>query len=211
MILTRTYLNIRRSGARKLLGSPQAMHAAVLSSFPPGVEAGRELWRVDFDDPLRPTLYVLSRERPDLTHIEEQAGWPNTPQTQSASYLPFLESLEAGQLWAFRMRANPAHRAVINGRKQIVAHATSAHQTAWLSEKATGAGISVMRDGEPTFAVTRREMLSFRRQGETVSIGVAQYEGVLEVTDPVALRNALVEGIGRAKAYGCGLMTLARP
>jgi len=27
---------------------------------------------------------------------------------------------------------------------------------------------------------------------------------------PAALRRALVAGIGRSKAYGCGLMTLAR-
>ena len=44
-----------------------------------------------------------------------------------------------------------------------------------------------------------------------MTLGVATFEGVLEVTDPDALRRALTHGIGRGKAYGCGLMTLARP
>ena len=30
------------------------------------------------------------------------------------------------------------------------------------------------------------------------------------ITDPQALRHVLVTGIGRSKAYGCGLLTLAR-
>ena len=49
--------------------------------------------------------------------------------------------------------------------------------------------------------------------GETanrVTINRTVYEGVARVTDPDALRHALVAGIGRSKAYGCGLMTLAR-
>jgi len=35
--------------------------------------------------------------------------------------------------------------------------------------------------------------------------------GRLEVDDVELFRHALLNGMGRAKAYGCGLMTLARP
>nr|WP_246421854.1 type I-E CRISPR-associated protein Cas6/Cse3/CasE [Nocardiopsis mwathae] len=35
------------------------------------------------------------------------------------------------------------------------------------------------------------------------------YDGRLIVTDPAAFTAALKEGIGRAKAYGCGLLSLA--
>lgn len=35
------------------------------------------------------------------------------------------------------------------------------------------------------------------------------FDGRLEVTDPAALRRTLTQGIGKAKAYGCGLITLA--
>ena len=56
-----------------------------------------------------------------------------------------------------------------------------------------------------------RGIAEFKRGERRVTLGVATFEGVLEVTDPDALRRALTHGIGRGKAYGCGLMTLARP
>lgn len=211
MILTRVYLNARRQGAKKLLGSPQAIHAAIQSGFPPGLDPGRPLWRVDLDDRLRPTLYVLSRGRPDLTHLEEQAGWPTQPTAQSASYAPLLDSLAAGQAWAFRLRANPTHRATVGGRKRIMAHATVGHQMEWLRSKADSLGVDLGSKESPTFQLTEREVLDFRRGEGRVTLGVARFDGLLTVVDASALRSALVAGIGRGKAYGCGLMTLARP
>ena len=56
-----------------------------------------------------------------------------------------------------------------------------------------------------------RSTAEFRRGGERVTLALATFQGVLEVTEPEALRRHLVHGIGRGKAYGCGLMTLARP
>lgn len=38
-----------------------------------------------------------------------------------------------------------------------------------------------------------------------------RYEGCLEVTDPAAFADTLAAGIGPARAFGCGLMTLATP
>lgn len=211
MILTRTYLNARRQGARKLLASPHAMHAAVLSSFPPGVRVGRPLWRIDTDDPLRPALYLLSEERPDLTHVEEQAGWPSSPTTHSASCEPLFDSLRNGQTWAFRLKANPTHRAQIRDRSRIVAHVTVAQQIEWLAKRSEGLGIQITQAATPTFDVVAREMLRFRRDSATVTLGVATFEGRLVVSDREALIAAMRTGVGRAKAYGCGLMTLARP
>ena len=44
--------------------------------------------------------------------------------------------------------------------------------------------------------------------GNKVTFTRAQYDGVLRVTDADALRRALVCGIGHAKGFGCGLLTL---
>ena len=210
MILTRTFVNARRAGARKLLGSPQAMHAALLSGFPPGINVGRPLWRVDMDDPLRPTVYLLSNSRPDLTHVEEQAGWPSQPTTTSRPYAPLLDAVENGSVWAFRLTANPTHRAHINGRSQIVAHVTVAQQIAWLAERQSKLGIDLGQD-EPSFTLAHREVRKFKRGDGSVTLGLATFEGVLKVADSILLKQALTSGIGRAKAYGCGLMTLAAP
>lgn len=211
MILTRTFLNTRRQGAKKLVGSPQAMHAAILSGFPPGVAAGRALWRVDPSDPLRPTLFVVSEERPDFVHLEEQAGWPTHPTTVSANYDTFLDQLAVGQVWAFRLTANPTHRLTQNMEKKIVAHVREEHQLAWLLGRAETLGASFGSSGEPSVMVAGSEMKRFNRKGTAVTLGMTTFTGRLRVEEPSMLRQALTQGIGRAKAYGCGLMTLAEP
>ena len=62
--------------------------------------------------------------------------------------------------------------------------------------------------------VDRRVENFFRVKGEDkrpVTLKLATFQGTLKVTDPRALRSALANGIGRAKGYGAGLLTLARP
>ncbi len=53
--------------------------------------------------------------------------------------------------------------------------------------------------------------MDFGKQGSKgrVTIKAVTYDGRLEVTDPDSLRTLLTSGLGKAKAYGCGLMTLA--
>ncbi|NLE80259.1 MAG: type I-E CRISPR-associated protein Cas6/Cse3/CasE, partial [Rhodococcus sp.] len=137
MYLTRFAINPARRGARRLLGSPQAMHAAVLCSFPPIVtsteDQGRVLWRVDADGPHR-WLYVLSPREPQMTHLAEQAGWSDNSTWTTRDYIPLLDRLAEGQLWAFRLTANPVHqiRRESDGKKIRVGHVTAAHQQQWL-------------------------------------------------------------------------------
>ena len=41
-----------------------------------------------------------------------------------------------------------------------------------------------------------------------MTLSVVTFEGILKVTDRDAFRRSMVSGIGRAKAYGCGLLTV---
>src|SRR5690606_23959414 len=59
------------------------------------------------------------------------------------------------------------------------------------------------------FAVTDRQDASFKRRSRTVTIRRVQFDGVLAVTDADQFRSTLTQGVGPAKAYGCGLLTLA--
>ena len=212
MNLMRMYLNPQRRDARKLLSSPQAMHAAVLSGFPPETEQGRLLWRLDGASTPQTTLWIVSGQRPDLTHLEEQAGWPSRSTTRSENYDGLLAALAAGQTWGFRTTVNPTHRGTHNGRKQIFAHVTVEQQTRWLLERQDRIGAALVdQAGEQTFGLQSREMKKFRRGTGTVTLAYATFTGVLKVTDADRLRETLVDGLGRGKAYGCGLLTLARP
>jgi CRISPR system Cascade subunit CasE len=201
-----------------LLGSPQAMHAAVLSSFPGALgdrTDRRVLWRLD-PVPGAMHLYVVSPEQPDFTHLIEQAGWPTLQTWQTREYDPFLDRLAAGQSWAFRLTANPTRaRAAVDGkRSQRFGHVTVSQQQHWLVERCATAGIDVRPSsdmGEATDGVVVRERgtTRFRRGEGQVTLTIASFEGVLTVTDPGALRTTLTSGLGPAKAYGCGLLTLA--
>jgi len=211
--LTELHLNPRRRGAVRLLASPQRMHAAVLAGFPnpPGAATGRVLWRVD-EHPHRTTLYVVSPSVPDLTHVVEEAGWPTTETWRSADYEPFLGRLRLGQQWAFRFCGNPVHKVKVSASEAdttVRAHVSERHQLAWFTERAARWGFGVEEDDGAAPRIIGRTTRRFRRGPETVTLAQATFGGRLTVTDREAFVDALRTGMGRGKAYGCGLMTLA--
>ena len=222
MFLTKIELDPARRLARKYLGSPQVMHAVVLKATggDDGDGPGRVLWRVD--GRARGTtasLYLLSPSEPDCSQIVEEAGAADE-QARALDYSPFLERLGAGQQWAFRLAANPSYSASRGpgARGKRFGHVTVEQQRQWLVARAPGYGFAPVDDegADASVVVVRRERPVFGRENPTrrardrVTINRTVYEGVLRVTDAEALRRALVAGIGRSKAYGCGLMTLAR-
>lgn len=208
--LSKVVLNPQRRAGRGLLGSPQAMHAAVLAAFP-GRLADRSdqrvLWRLD-STPGAVHLFVVSPEEPDFTHVIEQAGWPTLPTWETRAYRPFLDTLADGQAWGFRLTANPTRsRPAKQGeRSQRYGHVTVAQQQEWLRSRTPGAGFEIPGDG---VVVREREVNQFRRGNGQVTIARATFEGHLVVRDADALRRVLLQGVGPAKAYGCGLLTLA--
>ncbi|APE34756.1 type I-E CRISPR-associated protein Cas6/Cse3/CasE [Nocardia mangyaensis] len=226
MYLSRIPLNPARAATRRFLTSPQATHAAVLSSFAPSddtsdhpaTDEGRVLWRIDRAEN-SVNLYAVSPTRPDFTHIIEQAGWPTTSTWATRDYRGLLDDLVAGQRWHFRLTANPVRRAmdrVINNpaERGRTTGLDADGQLQWLQRKATDHGFELGQcasgdSKEPDVIITDRRSVTFQRHSHTVSLSTATFEGTLQVTDPQRLRAALVGGIGRAKGYGCGLITLA--
>ena len=242
MFLTKIDLDPARRLARKYLGSPQVMHAVVLRATggDDGDGPGRVLWRAD-RGPATTTLYLLSPSEPDCTQLVAEAGAAGT-RSLTLDYSPFLATLDAGQVWAFRLTANPSYSAPrgpeVRGKR--FGHVTVEQQRRWLIERtprygfepvsgAAASGDAAVADSaaatgtdadavaaSASVVVVRRERPVFRRRNpdrdrrDRVTINRTVYEGVARVTDPDALRHALVAGIGRSKAYGCGLMTLAR-
>ncbi len=93
-------------------------------------------------------------------------------------------------------------------------HRTVAHQHAWFCERATGSkhqwGFTVGENAESaTVQVVGRGREAFRHDDGKVTFVKATYEGILTVTHPELLRQTLERGLGRGRAYGCGLLTLA--
>lgn len=216
MHFTRFEINPARRAARSLLASPQKLHAAVLAAFPSTARTegeGRVLWRID-QHAHKVVLYVASPGKPDLAHLVEQVGWPSTHGWDTRDYTTLLDRLANGKEWRFRLKANPVssrRKSEAAERSQRFGHVTVAQQTWWLLDRAERNGFTVPegKHGEPDVAVRGRETLKFARGGQTVTLATAVFEGRLLVTDAELFRSNLIQGIGPAKAYGCGLLTLA--
>lgn len=214
---TRVQLNPARRQGRKYLTNPQALHAAVQASFPNDVVVKNEriLWRLD-QRGHQHTLYIVGPEKPTAAHIVDEAGWEVRPQ-ETADYDRLLERIHEGQEWNFELLANPT-KAINRGRGlrgKVVAHLSVPEQTKWLFGKAESLGVDFGSVEQPSFHVTESKNLNFTKRGDDgrvrhVHLVTARFAGSLKVIDANKLRYGLLNGIGRAKGYGCGLLTLAR-
>lgn len=213
MYLSRVELNEYRRSTMRALASPEVIHAAVMASFPASsLDGGRILWRIDR---VGNVLYLLvqSSGKPDFTHIVEQFGRPTSDQSwETIVYDRHLSAMADGAVVRFRLRANPVHSEKHDGeRGKVYAHVTVAQQLEWLFRKSLKCGFTLESDDGALGAdIVQRETVKFKRQGKIVSVSMVTFEGILKITDEDLFRNAMVNGIGRAKAYGCGLITTMR-
>ena len=206
MIFSRIELDLTRHSTMKALASPNLFHGAIEQSF--SGPRSRNLWRIDtLGD--KTFLLVLSQELPDFTHLVAQFGvscW------ESRNYDSLLEHIEAGDVWQFRLTANPtiSKSCGQNERGRVLGHITPEYQKQWLASRAEKHGFSLSQE---TFDVTHSHWLRFRKGtegGRLVTLLSVTYEGVLTVRDPILFKRILTEGLGRGKAYGLGLLTIAR-
>ncbi|MBN6050777.1 type I-E CRISPR-associated protein Cas6/Cse3/CasE, partial [Nonomuraea sp. RK-328] len=124
-----------------------------------------------------------------------------------------------------RERAADAKR-----RSFRIGHRTAGHQLDWFLSRTERWGFEVPlahtdepaldlepRDGEPAPAprevrIIARERRSFRKKnagGKPIVLHTATFEGRLRIADAGVFTERLLNGIGPAKSYGCGLLTLA--
>lgn len=232
MFLSRLILNPQSREVRRDLADCQELHRTVLTAFP-AVERGagargRVLHRLDVQPRTGATmLLVQSQVRPDWSRLPP--GYllttPDTPKDLAAAY----STITPGIRLRFRLRANATEKVgtamkaerlggvTRNGRRRPLPE----HRIVdWLDRKASAAGFHVLdvygRTDErvPDVRVVRGASLTgWRRSADGVrrrlSFAPVTFDGLLEVTDADAFRRALAEGIGPAKAYGFGLLSVA--
>jgi len=216
--LSRVFLDTTRMETIRALSSPQIIHGAVEAAVETddrGSEQGqrRLLWRIDYLTD-KCSLLLLSEAPPNLSLLVHQFGFPGVHEGETKSYLPLLDRLREGQRWRFRLRANPVRSSFKEkdeetGRGKVFAHVTPEQQKQWLIRKSATCGFSLEPD---EFDVIHSEWKKFSKNQtggrHQVTLRTVTFEGILTVVDPVLFRQTLIKGIGRAKAYGCGLMTI---
>ncbi|MDN3554304.1 type I-E CRISPR-associated protein Cas6/Cse3/CasE [Halomonas almeriensis] len=207
-------------------GRAYTAHQLLWRLFPDHQGARPFLFRQEMEEPEDggaarglPNFYVLSDREPE--------GIPGVLESQSKSFSP---ALEVGEQLAFRLRANPTVAKPVAGKRgrradvlmaakypfesggnrknQACADAMDAAAREWLEKRAESWGVRL--PVPPEVGGYRQHALP-KNSGEPIRFSSIDYEGLLEVTDPGRLIETLSHGIGRAKAFGCGLLLLRHP
>lgn len=79
----------------------------------------------------------------------------------------------------------------------------------WLINRAACLGFSVDHNDLVVEGYTRHRFYG-NKMKRIVNIGILDYCGVLMIADAEKLNNTLFNGIGKAKAFGCGLLLIKR-
>lgn len=190
MQLTRVTTDPADKDTRWKMTHPQAVHAIVAAATE-GSE--RPLWRLEGD-----RIYILS----DQIDTDRLTARLAHPAIATRDYTGLLDAITPGSRWGFRLTAAPSVR-----RLDGTIHAITdlGERLAWLRRKLATAGATT-----DTAAITGSHATRFRHgDARHITLGTVDYTGTLTVTDPDALRHAMTHGIGRAKAYGHGLLMLA--
>lgn len=195
------------------------------------------LYRLDAHIRTGYTLLVQSRLRPDFDRLPrgyllETAGDPPNPETKLVEQL--YAHLRPGMVLRFRLRANPTKKIDSwqgregyrpNGRRVDLRRQDD--QIAWIQRKAHQHGFRILEVAlrPDTVVLVPRPPSVDPRPGARVTgwqekpggsarkltFAAVVYEGMLEITDAEAFRQALAAGIGPGKAYGFGLLSIGRP
>lgn len=209
MFLSRVEIDRNNRRKTKDLSHLGAYHSWVEDSFPNEREnnvRSRKLWRID---PLgdKEYLLIVSPNQPDMNLLEKY-GVINSAQTKE--YDSFLDNLIKNERYRFRLVVNPvvSIKSDPNSKERgrVVPHVTVEQQRNYLIERSEKNGFHIKDD---EFTIVERKFEPLNKKGhKTIWLSKVTYEGVLTIRDISKFRNLLVNGLGRKKAYGFGMMTV---
>lgn len=227
MFLSKLVLNSRDRHARRDLGSAYEMHRTILSAGFDGVakeDLGRVLFRAEVDPNGRNPAVVLVQSVREPAWNVLPVGYADRTDTK-----PFDPKFQVGQRLRFRLRANPTKRVAkknvllgeaLGGKR--VGLFRDHEQLEWFLRKGQAGGFRVpgewitAKDPETDLPI---QLPNFRL--DTIPEGrvwndkaggwfqAVRFEGVMDVIDPDLFRKLIESGIGSAKGFGFGLLSVA--
>lgn len=189
--------NPRSSKARRDLGNAYELHRTLARGAATGEQ--RILWRVEQGK--LPHLLIQTLSEPDWSYLTEEVppGYLREP----PKVKPVELSLEHGQLLRFRLRANPTVKRTVDDKKKRLALYSEEEQLDWLFRKAEAAGFKPL-----DVSISNSELLEFKREKARVTINAVTFDGHMAVIEPDSVKMAVQGGIGSAKGFGMGLLSL---
>lgn len=231
LYLSQLLLNPQARMAGRVLSDLYALHQLVYSGFAEAgsAETGRVLFRVDSGAASagrEPCLLVQSERLPDWDRLADTVCGVRGPKEWEPRF-------ETGQRLRFRLRASPTRRVALprdHPRRghQRIGLLTRPDQAAWLLRQGERCGFALcdppldwfdaFEGAEPRSAVQIVSLGHLKGQkidaatGRTTTLThlAADFDGILRVTNAEAFSEAVAAGIGPGKAFGFGLLSLAR-
>lgn len=226
MYFSRITIEPQSTEPRELLrlakGDVYAIHQILWRLFPDDPDAERDfLFRQEIDHGW-PFFYMVSRRRPQ--------GIRGSVQVETKPYQPRLSN---GQRLAFSLRANPVitkktgdavrrvrHDVVMNAKHDMAAASSGVIDfspgeiqysagSKWLYDRADRHGFSFDPSLLRVYGYQQRRIKGGKQKNK-IQFSVLDYNGILAITDAKSFYQTLTDGIGRAKAFGCGLMLVRR-
>ncbi|GAA4781630.1 type I-E CRISPR-associated protein Cas6/Cse3/CasE [Streptomyces ziwulingensis] len=206
-VLARIRLNPHSRDVQRDLRDATQMHRTVMRMVPDGLgDAPRHkaglLYRLDETD----TSSTLLVQATSLDTARLPTGYG---QADVKSLTPMFTALRQGLGIRYRIVVNPAKRERLSLEEKdkrgpiVPLSGTDADQ--WWLRRAAEAGLDLH-----VLAPTSVEPARPRGQNTPgMRHSLLRYDGTASVTDPDALRDAVIRGIGRGKPYGAGLLSLA--
>ncbi len=189
-----------RTRVSQVFSTPEFRHRAVMSLFADnlGSQPRRDnniLFRLETLSGQAPSFLIQSDIPPDPDKCPPGAKVKEIPAANFSS----------GSFVVFRLSVNPLIRK--NQGKGILVRfdeddPAGTAMTEWLSKKLAGAF------SELEIVNHKREFLKSKDSQKTIVVDLV--DGVGKIADPNQLSEFLRVGVGRAKAYGCGLLTVKR-
>lgn len=224
MYLSQLTLNPRSVQARRELARPYEMHRTLARAFPQETyhkerdagDAAGVLFRAEQDarsNQIR--VLVQATVEPNWTFLQDIRDARGQPYLVRAAETKMFElNLTVGQALAFRLRANPTKRLGKHARDENgkrVGIYDEQEQLEWLRRKAEAGGFEIVRaeisrDGK----IENAEAIVRAGVKHDLKLLAAQFDGVLRVTDTTRVVETVARGIGSGKAFGFGLLSLAR-
>lgn len=222
MYLSLLRLNLANRQVHRDLADCQQMHRTIMSAFPtvagardPRAQMG-VLYRIE-KRRVGVQVFVQSQVRPDWSSLPDLYLMESA---QTKDITDFMNGIQEGEMLRFRLRANPTYKQAQPGKKNSIRRAIRGEEAIlqWLHRKAEAGGFALINlpfnPDLPDVRVTCESYRGARANGKR-ELGEIRFEpvvfdGVLRVTDAGRFRQTLKDGVGPSKAYGCGLLSVAR-
>ena len=220
MYLSQLRLNPRNRNVRRDLASPYELHRTLLRAFPDQKDgaAGRVLFRVEPNpEGHQCVVLVQSYEKPDWSNLSD-TDYAEISGPKFVRFVPEQSAVVAGDngilvrtgdRFRFRLLANPTVKR--EGKRHGIHREDDL--VAWMQRKAIDGGFCVERHDlvvVPVGRIQSGKKCPTNGDSMTLSHHAVRFEGVLKVAHPHQFIATLELGIGSAKGFGFGLLSLAR-